>query len=72
MVTIELLIITIDIDIVIVIHITAAGNRPGRVVQPGTTVSFDISLSVTEVLVFIVGSVVPDIPCPSSCLLMKK
>ena len=71
MVTIELLITIIDIVIVVVVPTTAAGNRPGRVVQPGTTASFDISLSATEVLVFTVESTIPGTPSPLLGRLMK-
>ena len=70
MVTIELAIIIADI--VVISPITVDYNRPRRVVQPGTTLSFDISSTTIDTLVFIIDATSSGNPCLSFCRQVKN
>ena len=70
MVTIELAIIIADI--VVISPITVDYNRPGRVVQLDTTLSFDISSTAIDMLVFIIDATSSGNPCLSFCRQVKN
>ena len=70
MVTIELAIIIADI--VVISPITVDYNRLERVVQPGTTLSFDISSTTIDTLVFIIDATSSGNPCLSFCRQVKN
>ena len=70
MVTIELVIIIADI--VVIGPIAIDYTRPGRVVQLDTTLSFDISSTTIDMLVFIIDATSSGNPCLSSCRQVKN
>ena len=70
MVTIELAIIIADI--IVISPITVDYNRPGRVVQLDTTLSFDISSTAIDMLVFIIDATSSGNPCLSFCRQVKN
>ena len=73
MATIELVIIIADIVVIVVISpITVDYIRPGRVVQLDTTLSFDISSTTIDMLVFIIDSASSGNPCLSFCRQVKN
>ena len=70
MATIELVIIIADI--VVISPITVDYIQPGRVVQLGTTLSFDISSTTIDMLVFIIDAASSGNPCLSFCRQVKN